>query len=169
MDQLWAPWRMTYIEGPKQPGGQCVFCAARDAADDAAVHVLHRGKLCFAILNRYPYNNGHLMVVPHEHAGSLAEVTDAGLAEMIQLASRWTEVVRAVMHCDGFNLGFNLGSAAGAGIRDHLHLHLVPRWQGDTNFMPVVGNVKVVPEELDQTWRKLRAAWSQMAPTDGRS
>ncbi|MCC7492774.1 MAG: HIT domain-containing protein [Fimbriimonadaceae bacterium] len=159
MDRLWAPWRMSYITAPKEATSECVFCRAAAAGDDAAYQVLMRGQLCYAILNRYPYNNGHLMVVPYDHVADLTEVSDAGLAEMLQLAARWTAVLRQQMRCAGFNLGFNLGSAAGAGIRDHLHLHLVPRWDGDTNFMPVVGEAKVLPETLDETWQKLSAAW----------
>ncbi len=162
MERLWAPWRMRYVEGPKVPRDECVFCVAGAAADDAQTHVLQRGEHSFSILNRYPYNNGHLMVVPYVHASALAEVTDAALAEMMQTAARWTAVMTQVFRTDGFNAGLNLGSAAGAGIKDHLHLHLVPRWNGDTNFMPVVGDVKVLPEELPVTWQRLRDGWREL-------
>ena len=150
---------MTYVEGPKPLAAGCVFCAASDAEQDSAVHVLLRGVECFSILNRFPYNNGHLMIVPYEHVSSLEDVSPSAQAEMMTTASRWLSVIRAVMRAEGFNLGLNLGAAAGAGIKDHLHLHLVPRWTGDTNFMPVVGGTKVMPELLDRTYQKLLAGW----------
>jgi len=150
---------MSYVEGPKRPSSGCVFCHARETADDAKLHVLVRGPECFSVLNLYPYNNGHLMVVPYEHVSSLDEVSPTAQAEMMMTASRWVTVVREVMKAEGFNLGLNLGAAAGAGIKDHLHLHLVPRWGGDTNFMPVVGGTKVMPELLDRTYEKLLAGW----------
>lgn len=162
MERLWAPWRMDYIIGPKAPAGTCVFCDAAEGGDDAQTHVLQRGAHCFSILNRYPYNNGHLMVVPYVHVSALGEVTDAALAEMMQTAARWTEVLRQQSAIDGCNLGMNLGAAAGAGIRDHLHLHLVPRWHGDTNFISVIGEARVLPEELPVTWERLRAGWCEL-------
>ncbi|NUQ00498.1 MAG: HIT domain-containing protein [Armatimonadetes bacterium] len=168
MDRLWAPWRMTYIESPKKPVAGCVFCLAPDSADDSERQVLVRGDCCFAMLNRYPYNNGHLMVVPYEHASRLSEVSPEAQAEMMRMATGWTEVLADLMKAEGFNLGLNLGAAAGAGIKDHLHLHIVPRWHGDTNFMPVVGQTKVMPEELSVTWQRLRAAWrTRFGAADG--
>lgn len=152
---------MAYVEAPKLPSSGCVFCAARETEDDAGLHVLVRGEECFSILNLFPYNNGHLMVVPYEHVSSLEDVSTAAQAEMMSTASRWLTVMREVMSAEGFNLGLNLGTAAGAGIKDHLHLHLVPRWNGDTNFMPVVGGTKVMPEMLDRTYGKLLAGWRE--------
>lgn len=159
MERLWAPWRMRYVVGPKQPGGVCVFCAAAAGDDDEGNLVLDHGPECFVILNRYPYNPGHLMVVPRRHVCGLSDVSETCLAEMMLTAARWTAVLSRALGAGGFNLGLNLGSAAGAGIVDHLHLHVVPRWDGDTNFMPVVGETKVMPEDLPATWAKLRAAW----------
>jgi len=168
MDRLWAPWRGSYVTGEAKPVG-CVFCAAATAAVAGAdlpasgpgELVLARGEHVFAILNRYPYNNGHLMVVPYEHASRLSQVCAAARAEMMEQAAEWTEVMAALMKADGFNVGYNLGAAAGAGLADHLHLHIVPRWQGDTNLMPVVGGVKVMPEALETSCARLRAAWRE--------
>lgn len=159
MKRLWAPWRMRYVVGEKKPGGGCVFCAAAAGNCDETCYVLSRGEECFSILNTFPYNPGHIMVVPYRHAGWLSEVSDAALSEMMQSAARWTAVLREVLRAAGVNVGLNLGPAAGAGIADHLHLHLVPRWLGDTNFMPVIGETRVLPEELPDTFAKLRAGW----------
>lgn len=160
-ERLWAPWRMRYIVGPKRPAGVCVFCAAAAGENDQASWVLQRGPHCFSILNAFPYNNGHLMVLPYEHLSELAEMSADAQAEMLQTAAAWTAILRETMNADGFNIGLNLGVAAGAGIADHLHLHIVPRWTGDTNFMPVVGEVKVMPEDLGTTHERLRSAWVQ--------
>jgi ATP adenylyltransferase len=160
MERLWAPWRRAYVTGERPVGG-CIFCAAPEQADEAASLVLARGENCFAILNAFPYNNGHLMVVPYGHTGELAALAPATLAEMMAAAARWTTVMAAVMGAEGFNVGFNLGAAAGAGLAEHVHLHVVPRWHGDTNLMPVVGGVKVLPEALETTRDRLRAAWRE--------
>lgn len=158
---------MKYIVGPKQPEDGCVFCRA-PAEEDAVCHVLSRGEQCYVLLNKYPYNNGHLMVVPYRHVSALTELDRETLGEMMRLAADWTGVIAADMNAEGYNLGINLGAAAGAGIRDHVHLHLVPRWHGDTNFMPVVGDTKVMPEDLDATWKRLRAAWDRYVQAAGR-
>lgn len=150
---------MAYIEGAKAPATACVFCAARDADDDAARLVLHRGPECFTILNLYPYSSGHLLVVPYRHVSALDELTAAEQAELMATAAEWLPVYREVMNPAGFNLGLNLGAVAGAGITDHLHLHVVPRWQGDANFMPAVGGTRVMPEALERTYEKLQAGW----------
>jgi ATP adenylyltransferase len=158
---LWAPWRLEYI---KQAGEQdgCVFCDEAEGAlhDDGSL-LLHRGQAAIAILNKYPYSAGHLMVAPTRHVGSLAELTDAEALEVHRLGVSGIDALDRVYGPGGFNLGWNLGHVAGAGIADHVHLHVVPRWSGDTNFMPVLAEVKVLPEHLVETRDRLRAAWSK--------
>jgi ATP adenylyltransferase len=159
-ERLWSPWRMEYIrrgEGGESNQG-CVFCdlPAADPGHDEANHLLVRGEVSFVLLNAFPYNPGHLMVAPYRHVGDYLDLTPDELAEMTALAGRAIRAMREDSEPHGFNLGMNLGQVAGAGIADHLHLHLVPRWGGDTNFMPVVGRTKVLPELLDETWRRLR-------------
>ena len=154
MNALWAPWRMEYILGPKD--GECFLCAAARSTDDRACHVVRRGEGCFALLNRYPYNNGHLMVAPYRHVRGLAEMTPAERIELMELASGLVERLRETIRPEGFNLGLNLGKVAGAGLESHLHLHIVPRWNGDTNFMPVLADTKVIPQALDELWARLR-------------
>lgn len=151
---LWAPWRMDYILGPKD--GECFLCAAARATDDRAAHVVLRGAVCFGLLNRYPYNNGHLLVAPYRHVSGLDELTDAERLELMTLSDALVRRLREKIHPDGFNLGLNLGKVAGAGLESHLHLHIVPRWNGDTNFMPVLADTKVIPQALDDLWATLR-------------
>jgi ATP adenylyltransferase len=158
-ERLWSPWRMEYIRrGERDDEGGCLFCAlpAADAGQDVANHLLARGEVSFVLLNAFPYNPGHLMVAPYRHVGDYEEMTAAELAELTAFAGRAIRAMREESAPHGFNLGMNLGQVAGAGIADHLHLHLVPRWGGDTNFMPVVGKTKVLPELLDETYRRLR-------------
>lgn len=160
MEHLYAPWRMEYIGAP-QPAG-CFFCRARDAdpADDRANLLLWRGDEAMVILNRFPYNSGHLMVAPCAHVASLEDLTDGlalGVHHTLTLALR---VLREVLTPEGFNIGANLGRIAGAGVPDHVHLHVVPRWGGDTNFMPILAETKVVNEHLERTWEKLHRAFS---------
>jgi ATP adenylyltransferase len=158
-ERLWSPWRMEYIRrGEGGDGGGCLFCdlAAAGRDQDEANHLLARGQLSFVLLNAFPYNPGHLMVAPYRHVGDFEELTAAELAELMAFAGRAIGALREESGPHGFNLGMNLGQVAGAGIADHLHLHLVPRWGGDTNFMPVVGQTKVLPELLDETYRRLR-------------
>ncbi len=162
MERLYAPWRMAYIEQPQAPKSGatgCVFCDAAAAADDIANLIVHRGKTAFVILNKFPYNNGHLMVVPYLHTASLGDLSDAALAEILALTKDAQAALRKAMHPEGYNLGMNLGTAAGAGIADHLHLHIVPRWNGDTNFMPVLADVKVMPDSLEHSGQIIRDAW----------
>jgi ATP adenylyltransferase len=155
--QLWAPWRLEYIQqADEQPG--CVFCLAAEG-DDAERLVVHRGERAFVLLNKYPYAGGHLMVAPLRHVGEFTELTDEEAAEIHSLSRRALEVLREVYAPHGFNIGWNLGRVAGAGVLDHVHQHVVPRWGGDTNFMPVLADVKVIPEHLDETRRKLAEAW----------
>jgi ATP adenylyltransferase len=158
MDEIWAPWRLAYITGAeKPPDDACFLCAARQGSDDAATLVIARSKRCFAILNRYPYNPGHLMIAPEAHVPGISDLRAATLTAMMSLAQRCLGALRATMRPDGFNMGINEGKVAGAGLVDHVHYHIVPRWLGDTNFMPTLGHVKVIPELLDDTYRKLRA------------
>ena len=155
--QLWAPWRLEYIaNADEQPG--CVFCEAVTQSDEDGL-VLHRGVTAFALLNKYPYASGHLMVAPYRHVADFAELDDAETLELHRLASSGIAALAETFTPQGYNLGWNLGRIAGAGIVDHVHLHVVPRWAGDTNFMPVLADVKVLPEHLDATRRKLAAAW----------
>ena len=159
MEDIWAPWRLAYItRGDKPSDDVCFLCAARDGSDDAATLVIARSKRCFAILNRYPYNPGHLMIAPHDHVPGISDLRPATLTAMMTLAQRCLGALRTTMRPDGFNMGINEGKVAGAGLADHVHYHIVPRWNGDTNFMPTLGHVKVIPELLDDTYRKLRAA-----------
>ncbi len=154
---LWAPWRLEYVtQADEQPG--CFLCAeaAGDVADSL---VVHRGERAFAVLNKFPYSSGHLVVAPYAHTGELAELGDETALEIHRLALAAIEALRAVYGPDGFNLGWNLGRVAGAGIPDHVHLHVVPRWSGDTSFMPVLGDVKVLPEHLHATRERVAAAW----------
>jgi ATP adenylyltransferase len=154
--RIWAGWRMEYILGEKLQG--CVFCKALQSHDDAANHVVYRGKRVALMLNRFPYTNGHLLVVPLTHAGDLAGLDPETLADMMLFTAKGIELLRAAMNPHGFNVGINLGQAAGAGIQDHVHIHIVPRWENDTNFMPVLGDVRVIPEWLEDTYSKLLTA-----------
>jgi len=155
--RLWSPWRMAYVRGGGDGGG-CLFCdlAAQPEHADEGNHLLARGRLSFVLLNAYPYNPGHLMVAPYRHTGRYGDLTVEELTEMMAFAGTAIAALEEESDAHGFNLGMNLGQVAGAGIADHLHLHLVPRWGGDTNFMPVVGRTKVLPELLDETYRRLR-------------
>ncbi len=152
--RMWAPWRLDYIQGPKRGG--CIFCDKPSEGDDEATHIVHRGELCFVILNAFPYNNGHVMLAPFRHVGSIEELTPEELAEMMALAQRTQVAVRAAYRPEGFNLGINEGKVAGAGVEDHIHLHLVPRWGGDTNFMPVIADTRVLPQSLEASYAAVR-------------
>ncbi len=163
-DIMWAPWRMAYVgaEHDKQHDGPaCVFCRLPLLGDDARSYILYQGERCFVVLNRYPYNNGHLMVIPYAHVDSLLDVDDPTTTEMLLLVRRSQRVLIDAMGPQGFNIGVNQGRAAGAGIADHIHMHVVPRWAGDTNFMPALGNVRVMPQHLDDTYAALRGGFSQ--------
>ena len=157
---LWAPWRLEYIaQADEQPG--CVFCdEAAGALDAAASLLVHGSEAAIALLNKYPYSSGHLMVSPRRHVGDLSELTDEEALEIHHLAVAGVDALNRVYGPGGFNLGWNLGRVAGAGIADHIHLHVVPRWAGDTNFMPVLADVKVIPEHLLATRDRLREAWT---------
>lgn len=163
MDRLWTPWRFAYVTAATGAAPTCIFCDARAAAGGEAL-VVHRGQRAFVILNKFPYNNGHLMVVPDRHASRLAELDRAELTELMALCQLSERALARVYAPQGFNVGLNLGRPAGAGIEDHLHVHLVPRWNGDTNFMSVVGETRVLPEELPATAARLRDAFAALAP-----
>lgn len=157
MDYLWTPWRYRYIaDGPKED--RCIFCDAVAANDDEKFLIVLRGEKNFVILNLYPYTSGHVMVVPYAHVADFSAADPDTLAEMMRLAQRVQVALTKTYHPQGFNLGMNLGRAAGAGITQHLHLHVLPRWSGDANFMTVVGETRVEPEELSTTFKRLRSA-----------
>lgn len=159
MERLWSPWRMTYITGESRKP-ECVFCAA--ASEPEADLVVAQRACCYVILNLYPYNNGHLMVVPRRHFASLTEATDAELTEVMTAVRDAEAVLRQVYQPQGINIGVNLGTAAGAGIAEHLHVHLVPRWGGDSNFMSVIGETRVLPETLAQTAARLKPVFDRL-------
>ena len=154
MKQIWAPWRMEYIQMEKAEG--CILCEKPKQDSDAVNHILYRGGKNFIIMNRYPYTLGHLMVAPYRHIANLEELTDEELHEHFEIVSQGIKALRQVFNPGGFNIGINLGKVAGAGIEDHVHTHIVPRWQGDTNFMTVMSDVRVVPEALAGTYQKLK-------------
>ncbi len=163
MQHLWAPWRMEFIKGPKPAG--CFFCeaAATDPSNDADHLVLARGELALAILNRYPYNNGHLMIAPNAHLANLEDLPAATAIDVMVLTQRSLRVLRQVLSPQGFNLGINAGKTAGAGVADHVHQHVVPRWEGDTNFMPIVADTKVLNESLTVSYQRLRAGFDRLS------
>ena len=162
MERLWAPWRLAYVTSASAGGpGACIFCGALDASPPSAL-ILHRGAHCFVILNKFPYNNGHLMVVPNRHAATLADLDPAELGELASLTRTAEMALTQAYSPHGLNVGINLGRAAGAGAPGHLHVHLVPRWEGDTNFMTVVADTRVVPETPDATADRLRPIFEQL-------
>lgn len=161
LERLWTPWRLAYVTGEAK-SADCVFCTAFHSAD-ADPLIVFRGATCFVILNLFPYNNGHLMVVPNRHIASLGDATAEELTELMELARRTEVALREAYAPHGLNLGINLGKAAGAGVLDHLHLHVVPRWNGDTNFMTVVGTTRVLPEELPDAADRLRPIFDRLA------
>ncbi len=157
MDRLWAPWRMAYL-GRARPAAGCVFCNALAGADDRASLVVQRSEHAFLILNSYPYAPGHVMAVLNRHVGALTAARPEELTDAMRLVQRAVTALTAEYRADGFNVGLNQGRVAGAGIEDHLHVHVVPRWGGDANFITVLGDTRVLPEELHQTWARLRGA-----------
>ena len=156
MDRLYTPWRFAYVVNEKPH--DCPFCEyiRQDPSHDAENYLLFRGQRCHIILNRFPYNSGHLMALPNEHVASLLDLTPEVRGELMELVAYSIELLTKAYHPHGFNVGLNLGKAAGAGMAAHLHFHIVPRWQGDTNFMPIIGETKVLPELLEDTYRRLR-------------
>jgi len=168
MERLWRPWRIGYvrnIEDIRKEG--CIFCTKPDGDDDRGALILHRGEVAFIIMNLYPYNTGHVMVTPYRHIGDLEELSEAEKREIMDLTTLAVKAIKKEMQPQGFNLGVNLGKAAGAGFDEHIHMHIVPRWQGDTNFMPVVGESKVMPETIADTYERLRRSIEALLAQDG--
>jgi ATP adenylyltransferase len=161
MDRLWSPWRLRYVTSTGD-ARECVFCTAV-SADETASLVVHRGRDCYVILNLFPYNSGHLMVVPRRHIATLSSATREERCEMMDLTQLAERALTEAYRPQGLNVGMNLGRSAGAGIVDHIHVHIVPRWNGDTNFMTVVGEVRVLPEDIAETARRLREAFAGLA------
>lgn len=157
MDYLWTPWRYAYVSNTKKGPG-CVFCDAVNANDDAKTHIVFRGQQCFIILNTFPYTPGHVMIVPYAHLDELQKLPPNAAEEMIALSQRMETVLRDLYHPDGINLGMNIGKAAGAGIADHVHMHVLPRWVADANFVSVVCETRILPETLDETWKRMSKA-----------
>lgn len=155
MNHLWSPWRMEYLESNKKKEG-CVFCKAQELPDNAENLIAYRSERAYVILNRYPYTSGHLLVNPYQHVTTLEELDSDTRAEMMELASRCTTVLKSIYKPQGFNVGVNMGAAAGAGVPEHIHLHVVPRWSGDTTFMTTLGQTRVLPEELETTYERIK-------------
>ena len=157
MDYIWTPWRYAYITGGEKTTG-CIFCDCAKLQDDEKCRIVHRGKHCFVILNTYPYTSGHVMVVPNQHVDELRRLSSEAATEMMALCQRMEDVLRGLYKPEGINLGMNIGKAAGAGIAGHIHMHVLPRWTADANFMSVVAETRVLPEALDVTWKRIREA-----------
>jgi ATP adenylyltransferase len=156
-ERIWAPWRLEYVKDASKDSEQkCIFCAKPADGDDEANLIVHRGERCFVILNLFPYTNGHLMVAPFDHLGSITELPAETIAEMMELAQRAMRGLEDRYAPHGYNVGFNQGRVAGAGVEHHIHMHVVPRWGGDTNFMPVLADTRVMPQSLEQSYETLR-------------
>jgi ATP adenylyltransferase len=153
--RIWAPWRLEYVKDASKDN-ECIFCAKPAENDDAAAFIVHRDARCFVILNTFPYTNGHLMVAPFEHLARLQELDSDTVAELMALASRATAIIDDVYDPEGYNLGLNQGRIAGAGFESHIHMHVVPRWAGDTNYMPVIADTRVMPQSLEQSYEALK-------------
>ena len=155
MKILWAPWRMKYVTAPHKTAGEtCLFCRAA-SGDDREYYIVYRSSKSYIMLNKYPYNTGHLMVVPYKHVDTLLKLDDDELLDLFKTLNKALEILEKAFRPDGFNIGVNIGRDAGAGIEEHVHIHVVPRWRGDTNFMPIVGGVKVLPQLLEETYELL--------------
>jgi ATP adenylyltransferase len=158
--RIWAPWRLPYVkDAAKDKEEECIFCASPGADDDEAKLIVHRGERCYVMLNLFPYTNGHLMIAPFEHVATLQELDADTLAEMMALAQRAMRVLEERYAPHGYNLGFNQGRVAGAGFEHHIHMHVVPRWAGDTNYMPVIADTKVMPQTLEESYEALRGSF----------
>ena len=154
--RIWAPWRLKYVKGAADDaGGECIFCEKPAEGDDEATLIVHRGRRCFVILNKFPYTNGHLMVAPYEHLATLPELEAETVAEMMALVQRAMTVLEDRYSPHGYNVGVNQGRVAGAGVEHHIHMHVVPRWGGDTNFMPVLADTRVMPQTLEESYEAL--------------
>jgi ATP adenylyltransferase len=161
MNYLYTPWRMAYIKGEKQLVQGCIFCNKAQSENDEAEQILARSEFVYVTLNRYPYNNGHLMIVPYEHIASQEQMTPSALTDLMLMVNQALGALRAVYNPPAFNLGANLGEAAGAGIAEHYHFHIVPRWPGDVSFMTAVSSTRVIPDTLENTYSDLKSAWEQ--------
>jgi ATP adenylyltransferase len=161
MDYIWSPWRYAYISGAEKASG-CIFCDLAKDKDDQKTLIVHRGTHCFVVLNRFPYTSGHVMIVPYEHLDELQKLSSQAAHEMMDLSQKLEHTLRVLYRPDGINLGMNIGAAAGAGIAGHIHMHILPRWVADANFMTVVGETRVLPETLDTTWERIRTALSSV-------
>jgi ATP adenylyltransferase len=161
MKHLWSPWRMDYIESTQSDSG-CIFCDRLEEDDSPENLILYRGKKSFVILNRYPYTNGHTMVVPYQHVPSLEMLDESTLTELMLLTNQTIRTLRHVYCAESFNIGVNIGVPAGAGVADHVHIHVVPRWSGDTNFMSTTAGTRVLPEALEQTYARIKAGWKEL-------
>lgn len=162
MDYLWTPWRYAYVSTAEKANG-CVFCELVKLGDDEKAHIVYRGKHCFVVLNAFPYTPGHVMIVPYQHLDELRKLPQEAANEMIALSQRMESVLRELYHPDGINLGMNIGKAAGAGIAGHIHMHALPRWVADANFLSVVGETRILPEALDLTWKRISEAMAKPA------
>jgi len=158
MKHLWAPWRIKFIQRAERDHG-CIFCSALEKADGIDNLIIYRGERIFVILNRYPYTSGHVMIVPNDHRATYADLDRETRSDLMEGINSATKVIGEVYCADGFNVGANLGSAAGAGVTGHVHFHVVPRWGGDANYMSTVGGTRVIPEALDETYRRLKEKW----------
>lgn len=156
MKEIWAPWRMEYILANSKEHDGCFLCEKAAQENDEENYILYRGQHNYVILNAYPYNSGHLMVVPYKHGGDMEALSADEMADHLRIVSKSLKAMKEAIEAQGFNIGMNIGKVAGAGVTDHLHTHIVPRWEGDTNFMPVIADIKVVPEGLKETYRKLK-------------
>lgn len=159
MKRIFAPWRSEYIKNPTFD--ECIFCKASREKEDKKYYILLRGKFSFVMMNIFPYNNGHIMIAPYKHTGNLADLTQDELDELITFTQKWESVLKDAMNPQGFNIGINIGKVAGAGVEDHIHIHIVPRWTGDTNFMPVFGETKVIPMGLDEAYEILKSTYDK--------
>jgi ATP adenylyltransferase len=157
--RIWAPWRLAYVKDADKQTEECIFCAKPEAGDDEAGLIVHRGETAFVMLNLFPYTNGHMMIAPYRHTGRLQELTAEETAEIMALAQRGMEALERVYEPQGYNVGFNQGRVAGAGVEHHIHMHVVPRWGGDTNFMPVLGDTRVMPQSLEDSYAALRGGF----------
>jgi ATP adenylyltransferase len=162
MEKLWAPWRMKYILDSKESSDQCIFCELPLQKNDEQNYIVFRSKLSFVMLNKFPYNNGHIMVIPYKHESDYTELDQDILADIQQLIQKSLIALKNCMEPHGYNVGLNLGRTAGAGIDAHLHYHIVPRWSGDTNFMPVISDTKVISESLEESWQKLSLEFEKL-------
>jgi ATP adenylyltransferase len=162
MNVIWAPWRMSYVKRARQPAS-CIFCLQRPSRQDAARLVLHRGRHGFVMMNRFPYNSGHLLVAPYAHVKDLERLSAEQALDLLRMTNRSIQILREAIRPEGFNVGLNLGQVSGAGIEAHVHIHVVPRWNGDTNFMSLLAETRVIPEHLRATYRKLRKGFDKPA------